>query len=203
MPSPVSTREPNSLRKNLLKARDLLEQAGWTYRDGALRNASGQAFEFEMLEDSPFLLRILSAYIRNLEKLGIKANVRTTDNALYKKRLDEHDFDMTTVRYQDTQSPGNELWDRFGRLAADEKASDNHLGVRLRSVDALISRITKAEKREDLYLATRALDRILIIGIVRLTGLPIKPFWVLPNHPPIIGQRIGLLVTGGENPLLK
>jgi microcin C transport system substrate-binding protein len=176
MPSPVSTSEPNSLRKNLLKARDLLEQAGWTYRDGALRNSSGQAFEFEMLEDSPFLLRILSAYIRNLEKLGIKANVRTTDNALYKKRLDEHDFDMTTVRYQDTQSPGNELWDRFGRLAADEKASDNHLGVRLRSVDALISRITKAEKREDLYLATRALDRILIHSYY------VVPHWYSPTH---------------------
>ena len=186
MPSAVSTASPSSLRSNLLKAKELLAQAGWTYRDGALRNAAGQAFEFEMLEDSPFLLRILTAYVRNLEKLGIKANVRTTDNALYQQRLDEHDFEMTTIRYQDSQSPGNELWDRFGSEAAMQKGTDNQLGVRLRSVDDLISMITRAEERENLYIATRALDRILIHNYF------VVPHWYNPTHRIAYNTQLGI-----------
>ena len=176
MPDAPSTNPPHSLRDNLLKAKKLLTQAGWSYRDGALRNAKGQAFEFEMLEDSPFLLRILTAYVRNLEKLGIKANVRTTDNALYQQRLDGHDFEMTTIRYQDTQSPGNELWDRFGSQAANEKGSDNQIGIQLKSVDELIGMITRAETRESLYTATRVLDRILIQHHY------VVPHWYNPTH---------------------
>ncbi len=185
MPSPTSTNEPQSLRKNLLKARDLLAQAGWTYRDGALRNKAGQPFVFEMLEDSPFLLRILTAYVRNLEKLGIQANVRTTDNALYQQRLNEHDFEMTTIRYQDTQSPGNELWDRFGSEAAGQKGSDNQIGVQLRAVDDLIGMITRAETREKLYVATRALDRILIHHYF------VVPHWYNPTHRVAYSSQLG------------
>jgi microcin C transport system substrate-binding protein len=185
MPSPATTNEPHSLRENLLKARDLLAQAGWTYRDGALRNKAGQPFVFEMLEDSPFLLRILTAYVRNLEKLGIQANVRTTDNALYQQRLDEHDFDMTTIRYQDTQSPGNELWDRFGSEAAGQKGSDNQLGVQLHAVDDLIAMITRAETREKLYVATRALDRILIHHYF------VVPHWYNPTHRVAYSTQLG------------
>jgi microcin C transport system substrate-binding protein len=186
MPSAVSTAQPQSLRANLLKARELLAQAGWTYRDGALRNAAGQPFVFEMLEDSPFLLRILTAYVRNLEKLGIKANVRTTDNALYQQRLDEHDFEMTTIRYQDTQSPGNELWDRFGSEAAGQKGTDNQIGVRLKSVDELIALITRAEERENLYIATRALDRILIHNYF------VVPHWYNPTHRIAYSTQLGM-----------
>jgi microcin C transport system substrate-binding protein len=176
LPASPATNPPGSLRKNLLKARDLLAQAGWIYRDGALRNKAGEPFKFEMLEDSPFLLRILTAYVRNLEKLGIEANVRTIDFALYQQRLDEHDFDMTTIRYSDSQSPGNELWDRFGSAAADQKGSDNQIGIKLHSVDDLIGMITRAETRESLYTATRALDRIMIHHYY------VVPHWYNPTH---------------------
>ena len=185
MPSANSTTPPNSLRGNLLKARDLLAQAGWHYKDGALRNAKGEIFEFEMLEDSPFLLRILSAYVRNLEKLGIKANVRTTDFALYQKRLDQHDFDMTTIRYMDSQSPGNELLDRFGSLAADQNGSDNHIGVRLKAVDQLIAEITNASTPEKLYSASRALDRLLIHQYF------VIPHWYNPTHRVAYSTQLG------------
>jgi microcin C transport system substrate-binding protein len=185
MPSANSTKSPNSLRGNLLKARELLSQAGWNYKDGALRNAKGEAFEFEMLEDSPFLLRILSAYVRNLEKLGIKANVRTTDFALYQKRLDQHDFDMTTIRYMDSQSPGNELLDRFGSMAADQNGSDNHIGVRSKAVDQLIGEITNAATPDKLYAATRALDRLLIHQYF------VVPHWYNPTHRVAYSAEMG------------
>ena len=176
MPSAVTTNAPSSLRDNLKKARALLEQAGWTYRDGALRDRSGKVFEFEIVEDSPFLLRIITAYIRNLEKLGIKAEVRTSDYALYQKRLEDYDFDMTTVRFADSQSPGSELWDRFGSAAGKEKGSDNLVGVDSPVVDELIGEIVKAEKRDQLYAATRALDRFLTHSYY------VVPHWYNPTH---------------------
>jgi microcin C transport system substrate-binding protein len=47
---PPSTLPPNSLRANLIKAKQLLADAGWTYRDDALRNAKGEALVLEYLD---------------------------------------------------------------------------------------------------------------------------------------------------------
>jgi microcin C transport system substrate-binding protein len=92
---------------------------------------------------------------------------------------------MTTIRYQDTQSPGNELWDRFGSEAAAQKGSDNQIGVQLRAVDDLIGMITRAETREKLYVATRALDRILIHHYF------VVPHWYNPTHRVAYSTQLG------------
>lgn len=176
MPPAPSTAPPSSLRSNLRKAKELLAEAGWTYRDGALRNAKGEVFRFEIVEDGPFFLRILTAYVRNLEKLGIKVDIRTSDFALHQKRMDDYDFDMTTIRFPDTQSPGNELYDRYGSAAAKERGSDNVIGVQSPVVDALIDAIVRAETREQLQAATRSLDRVL------WNSYYVVPHWYSPTH---------------------
>jgi microcin C transport system substrate-binding protein len=176
MPAAPSTATPSSLRHNLRKARELLAQAGWQYRDGALRNIQGEPFRFEIVEDGPFFLRVISAFTRNLEKLGIQVDVRTSDFALHQKRMDEYDFDMTTVRFPDSQNPGNELWDRFGSAAAKEKGSDNVIGVQSPVVDALVNEITKSQNREELRAAARSLDRVL------WNSYYVIPQWYNPTH---------------------
>jgi len=176
MPPAPSTTPPDSLRQNLRKARELLAEAGWQYRDGALRNIQGEPFRFEMVEDGPFFLRVISAYVRNLEKLGIQVDVRTSDFALHQKRMDEYDFDMTTIRFPDSQNPGNELWDRFGSQAAKEKGSDNLIGIQSPVVDALVGELTKAKNREELRAATRSLDRVL------WNSYFVIPQWYNPTH---------------------
>ena len=85
--APPSTDPPSSLRDNLRQARRLLAQAGWTYTDGALRNSKGEPFVFEMLDDGGAMSRVMAAYARNLEKLGIQVNQRMTDFALYQNCL--------------------------------------------------------------------------------------------------------------------
>src|SRR3954462_12191435 len=50
VPQPPNPNPPGSLRDNLRKARELLAAAGWTYRDGALRNARGEPFVLEYLD---------------------------------------------------------------------------------------------------------------------------------------------------------
>ena len=176
MPPAPSTKPPGSLRQNLKKARELLMHAGWQYRDGALRNEKGEPFRFEIVEDGGFFLRVISAYMRNLEKLGVQVDIRTSDFALHQKRMDEYDFDMTTIRFPDSQNPGNELWDRFGSQAAKEKGSDNVIGVQSPVVDALVAEITKAQNRDELRAATRALDRVL------WNSYYVVPQWYNPTH---------------------
>ena len=176
MTLPVTTEAPSSLRQNLRHARELLAQAGWVYRDGALRNAKGQAFEFEFMDDGGAMSRLVTAYARNLEKLGIKLEIRTTDYALYQKRLEEFDFFMTSMKFPDSQSPGNELWDRYGSASAATKGSDNIIGVESPVVDALIGEIVKAQTRKDLITATRALDRVLTHSYY------VVPHWYSPTH---------------------
>lgn len=179
MPAQPSTDAPGSLRANLLEARALLAEAGWNYRDGALRNAQGQPFEFEVLEDSgqgASMEPVVTAYIRNLAKLGIRATYRTVDFALIQKRYDAFDFDMTIIRYPGTQVPGMEQVSRFGSRTADEQGSDNMSGLKSPAVDALLRALVLAQTKEALVSAARALDRVL------MNGYYIVPQWFSTTH---------------------
>ena len=81
----VAPTPPGSLRENLRKARDLLAEAGWTYRDGALRNAKGEPFTLEYLDEQRGGdARRRRRTSRRLEKLGIQAELRArSDFALH------------------------------------------------------------------------------------------------------------------------
>lgn len=190
-PAPVqpSTDPPSSLRANLLKARALLEQAGWTYRDGVLRNARGQPFAFEILDDQPALSRIISVYVRALEKLGMRVTQRTADYALVQKRMEEFDFDMTTERLPDMTSPGNELFDFFGTKAADITGSNNVWGLKDPVVDKLIGDLVAATDRRQLVAAARALDRVLLHKSI------VVPHWYSSTHRVAYRNRFGMPAT--------
>jgi len=186
VPVPPRTDEPSSLRANLMKARDLLKEAGWTYRDGALRNAQGEPFVFEILDDQSALSRIIAVYVRNLEKLGIRVNQRTADFALVQKRLEEFDFDMTSQRFPDVTSPGDEMFDMLGSKAADEKGSSNYWGLKDPAVDALVTALVRAESRAELVSAARALDRVLLNQYI------VVPHWYSATHRVAWRNRFGM-----------
>jgi microcin C transport system substrate-binding protein len=164
VPLPPSTAEPNSLRGNLRKARDLLAAAGWTYRDGALRNAKGEAFEVEFLDSGGGLIRLIAPYMQALGKLGIEAKYRQADFALLRKRLDVFDFDITSIRVPGSETPGSELVARFGSESAATEGSSNLVGVRDPAVDALLEKVVSARTRPELTASLRALDRVLRHG---------------------------------------
>ncbi|KVC67270.1 peptide ABC transporter substrate-binding protein [Burkholderia ubonensis] len=172
-----NTDPPSSLRANLLKARALLAQAGWTYRDGALRNARGEPFTFEILDDAGSAFEpVVAAYQRNLAKLGIYARFRTADYALLQKRMDAFDYDMTTIRYLGVQVPGAEQFSRYSSKFADEPGSDNVIGLKSPAVDALLQALGAAQTREQLVDAARALDRVLMHGYYAI------PQWYSTTH---------------------
>jgi microcin C transport system substrate-binding protein len=160
VPMPPSTHPPGSLRDNLRKARDLLAEAGWTYRDGALRNAKGEPFTLEYL-DSGGGERLVAPYFQALAKLGITGEYRRADFALIRKRLDVFDYDIFTVRIPGSESPGAELLDRFGSQSADTEGSSNLIGVKDPAIDALVSLAVSSRTRPELVARLRALDRVL------------------------------------------
>lgn len=163
VPLPPSTSPPGSLRANLRKARDLLSEAGWTYRDGALRNAKGEEFVLEYL-DSGGSERYITPYFQALAKLGIRGEYRRADFALIQKRLDVFDFDFFTVRVPGRETPGSELVDRFGSKSASTEGSGNLLGIQDPAIDALLVHVVSAATRPQLVASLRALDRVLRHG---------------------------------------
>ena len=164
VPVSPSTTPPGSLRENLRRAQALLAEAGWTYRDGALRNAKGDAFTIEFLNDQPSLIRIVGPFQKALEKLGITLQYRVVDFSLSKQKMDAFDFEVTTTRLPGSTAPGGELLERFGSEAAKTPGSSNIWGIADPAVDALLQKIVSATTRPDLSAATRALDRVLTHG---------------------------------------
>jgi microcin C transport system substrate-binding protein len=162
-PQPPSTDPPGSLRANLEKARALLAEAGWTFRDGALRNAKGEPFVFEFM-DSGGNERVMTPYIQALAKLGMRLEYRRADFALYRKRLQVFDFDLFSLRIPGNDAPGADLVDFLGSQAADTEGSANWIGVRDPAVDAILEKVVAATTRAQLVASLRALDRVLRHG---------------------------------------
>jgi len=160
---PPSTRgEPARLRANLLRARSLLEAAGWKLApDGRLRNAAGEAFEVEYLSAREGTR--MPDWELNLKKLGIALKIRSVDYALFQRRLQEFDFDIVTIVEGDFTLPHiADLVQTYGSKAADEKGSDNLRGVKSRAVDALLAAMSTARTLDELRDAARALDRVVM-----------------------------------------
>ena len=164
VPLPPSTDPPNSLRDNLKKARDLLAEAGWTYRDGALRNAKGEAFTLEYLDAGERGQITATPFFQALAKLGIQGEFRRADFALIQKRLDVFDFDLFTIRLPGSEAPGANLAAIFASDQADVEASSNLIGVKDPAVDALVQKAIAANTRSELIASLRALDRVLRHG---------------------------------------
>ena len=164
---PVTSLDPASghtLRDHLRQARDLLTQAGWTYRDGALRNDKGEAFTIEFLDNSGSMGRVVTPYAKNLEKLGFKVVYKVVDFAVLQKRMDVFDFELISNRTGGSEAPGTELLERFGSKSADTEGSSNIIGVKDPAVDALLDKVVAAQTRGQLVAACKALDRVLRHG---------------------------------------
>lgn len=176
MTVPPRTDAPQSLRGNLRRAQQLLKEAGWEVRDGALRNAQGQALVLEYMDSNEGGMRTVAPWMRNLEKLGITLRFRSVDFALYQQRLQKFDFDITSIAYGGTHNPGQEFADLFGSQAADTEDSGNFSGVKNPAVDAFITAMTAAKTEAQLLPACHALERAIAHSHVLI------PQWTAPTH---------------------
>ncbi len=151
-------------RANLMKAAELLKEAGWTLKDGKLIDAAGKPFTFEIVDSSPMFERWVQPWLRNLERLGIQATLRSVDTAQYQNMIDNFNFDVTIHVFPQSISPGNEQRDFWTSAKADQVGSRNLIGIKDPVVDALVEKLVHAPDRAALITACRALDRVLLAG---------------------------------------
>jgi len=154
---------PDAVRNNLREAVRLFKAAGYEVRDQQLVNAkTGEQFAVEFLAEDPSFERIFLFYKPSLERLGMVVSVRTVDEAQFENRVRSWDFDIMTMAWGETLSPGNEQRGYWGSQAADQPGSLNIVGIKNPAVDAMIDKVIFAKNRADLEAATHALDRILL-----------------------------------------
>lgn len=150
-------------RENLLKAQKLLEEAGWTVKDGKRVNAKGEQLSLEFMLRQPTMERVAAPMRKNMERLGIASSIRMVDDAQYQKRTDEGDFDMVSIWYnRGIFFPGNEQMSYWHSSQADVKGSNNLAGLKNKAVDAALDALIKAKDEDSLKVAGRALDRVLL-----------------------------------------
>ncbi len=160
---PPATDGSGNVRRNLRTAARMLKKAGYKVEKNKLISPkTGKAVEFEILLVSPAFERIVTPFAANLERLGIKANVRTVDQSQYINRIRSFDYDMIVGGAGQSESPGNEQRDYWSSDAADREGSRNSIGIKNPAVDALVEKIVDAPDRKSLVTATRALDRVLL-----------------------------------------
>ncbi len=163
--NPPKNDVPGKIRKSLRTAIKILRDADWIIKDKKLVNVkTGIGLKFEILLSSPISERIVLPFVKNLERLGIKASVRTIDTSQYRRRMDTHDFDMIIGVFGQSMSPGNEQRSFWGTKAADIEGGRNLIGIKDPVIDALIEKIIAASNREDLIIAVKAMDRVLQWG---------------------------------------
>lgn len=172
-------------RENLKKARDLLVQAGYVVQNNqAYKN--GIPLRFTLLLDNPAFERLAIRYARNLARLGITMEIQKLDSSQYTNRVKSFDYDMIVGIIPQSLSPGNEQRYFFGSVSADTQGSRNYSGVKSKLVDCLIDRLINAPDRQQLVLATRTLDRVLLDMDI------VVPHYFLPSFRLAIWDNIAM-----------
>jgi microcin C transport system substrate-binding protein len=90
--------------------------------------------------------------------------LRNVDAAQADNRTRDYDFDMLSVNFGASLTPGVELRQLYSSAAADTPGSSNLSGIKDPVVDELIELIINTETRPELVTRVRALDRVLLHG---------------------------------------
>ena len=173
-------------RRALRRASRLLDEAGWTI-DGQGRrvNDAGETLSIEFFDDSSAFERIVNPFIDNLRALGVDARWRLVDRAQRQRRVRDFDYDVTTARFTMSMTPGPSLLNFYHSSSADQPGSYNLSGVSDPVVDALVETMIAAEDRESLYVAGRALDRVLRVKHIW------TPHWYKASHTIAYWDKFG------------
>ncbi len=165
-------------RALLRKASAILQEAGFDIKNGKRVTPQGEPVSIEFLIDQPSFQPHHMPFIKNLGTLGIEATLRIVDPVQYRKRVDEFDFDLTSLRFAMSSTPGEGLKSLFSSQAAATKGSRNLAGVADPVIDALLDKIVAAGTRPELHIASRALDRVFRAGRYWVSHWYRPSYWI-------------------------
>ena len=176
-------------RDALLRASQLLIEAGWRVEDGVLRNASGNAFELEFLSGAVDERRVLLPYIDTLRLLGINARIRLVESAQHSNLRRKRDFDAMVYGHSMFLPPIAGLPVFFSSAASPQPLGHNLAGIEDPIVDALVEHATQVTTFSAMTIACRALDRVLLRGYYHI------PLQAVSNPRIIYWDRFGQPTT--------
>ncbi|MDA7745843.1 extracellular solute-binding protein [Psychromonas sp.] len=165
-----------NVREQMRAAVKLFSEAGYELKDSKMQNKQGEQFSFEFLLYSKDFERVIHPFSRNLQRIGIKTNIRLVDVSQFINRLNNFDFDMLSLRKGQSISPGNEQVSFWGCDTANEVGTSNWAGICSPVIDALTTQLIMADTRESLVNTTKALDRVLLSEFI------VIPQWYLPAY---------------------
>lgn len=169
-----------SIEGNLQRSVESLLSEGYRYVNGRLISGEGKALEFELI--IPYYKayeRMALKYISDLEELGIHAKLKQVSDEEFESRLRVFDYDMILYTFYQMESPGYEQLSYWTSEAAARVGSENKIGLSDQAVDILVDKLIAAKDRENLIVATHALDRALYWGYY------IVPHWY-SDHDKIV-----------------
>ena len=150
-------------RQNLHRSLELFKEAGWEVLDGVMRNVeTGEQMKLDFIGPSYYSIRQNLTLFQNLEAIGVETTAYAPEisNWLYRSRTGK--FDNNSMRWAPSNTPGLQLRNWFGSMAAGQDYGQNWIRVRNPVIDSLINSIVAADSAENLYAATRALDRVIM-----------------------------------------
>jgi microcin C transport system substrate-binding protein len=137
-------------RNNLIKAKEILDKAGYKISHGKLIDPkTGKALEIEFLIDSEAFQMIIAPFVKNLAKLGIKAKMRFIEENQYQTRVNNFDYDIIVAVFGQGLIPGNELFSYWHSSQKDIKGGQNVSGLDNKEIDKLVEKIAKAKTKEE------------------------------------------------------
>jgi len=195
-------------RARLKRALDLLAAAGYELKGGKmLSRKTGEQLTFEIMVALKDDERLALAYQSMLRRAGIAMRVRYIDGAQFERRRQTYEFEMMPYIWQQSLSPGNEQAFYFGAQAAELPGTRNYMGAKSPAIDALITSLLTARKREDFVSAVRALDRVLLSGMYAVPLFHLPGQWIArwpsiqrPDRPSLYGTVVESWWRSGANP---
>lgn len=175
-------------RANLLRARELLRQAGYRIQDGVLVGEAGVPLTLTFVIRTAAERRIVTPYVDQLRVLGFQARVRLVETSQYISIMREFDFDITFGQLGVAQPAGVEIVSYWHSSNALLPQTRNLSGIQSEAADAMIARVLNAKSRAELLAAQRALDRILLWHFLMIPLIPVEGpsvlYWDKFGRPP-------------------
>ena len=163
-------------RALLRRGAQLLNEAGYAVKGGKRFGPNGERISIEFLIEEPTFQAHHMPFIKNLNTLGIDANVRIVDPVQMQNRRNDFDYDVVIQRFGFSATPGDSLRSYFSSQAAGLKGSQNLAGIADPAIDAMIEKVIAADSRAALVTACRALDRLIRAGRYWI------PHWYKASH---------------------
>jgi microcin C transport system substrate-binding protein len=167
---------------NPAKARRLLQEAGWTEKNGILTK-KGVPFVVRVSMHRP-AIGVLVTYLEALRNIGIDVRIDTVDSQTMYERVSIHDFDMVWLPLSGLNIPNPET--SYHSRLADLQYTPNITGVKNAKIDALCDQYDKSFLPEQRSSIIQSIDDSLYALCIDIPG------WYNPQQRISIWNKFGM-----------